>query len=120
LGEEQQRAFDHIKEYLSSVPVLKAPKSGFPFRLYTTDEDKVIGVVLTQESEEKEHAITYLSRRLVNAETRFTFIEKLCLCLFYACAKLRYYLLSSSCTVLCETDVIKHMLKNPIMSGRIG
>jgi hypothetical protein len=45
---------------------MKAPKNGFPFRLYIVAKDKVIGVVLTQESEEKEHTITYLSWRLVN------------------------------------------------------
>jgi hypothetical protein len=100
--------------------LLKAPKSGFPFRLYIATEDKVIGVVLTQESEGKEHAITYLNQRLVDAKTRYSFIEELCLCMFYVCIKLRYYLLSSSCTVLCQTIVIKHMLQNPITSGRIG
>jgi hypothetical protein len=56
----------------------------------------------------------------VDAETRYTFVEKLWLCLFYAYAKLRYYLLSSPCTVSNQTDVIKYMLQNPIMSGRIG
>jgi hypothetical protein len=64
--------------------------------------------------------VTYLSRRLVDAETRYTFVEKLCLCLFYACTKIRCYLLSSSCTISGQTDVIKYMLQNPIMSGRIG
>ena len=83
------------------MPVLKAPRRGFPFRLYIATEDKVIGAVLTQETEGKEHVITYLSRRLIDAETRYTFIEKLCLCLFYACTKLRYYLLSSSCVIAC-------------------
>jgi hypothetical protein len=64
--------------------------------------------------------VAYLSRRLVDAETRYTFIEKLCLCLFYACTKCRCYLLSSHCTAAGQTDVIKYMLQNLIMSGRIG
>jgi ribonuclease HI len=64
--------------------------------------------------------VTYLSRRLVDAETRYTFIEKLCLCLFYACTKCRCYLLSSHCTISGQAEVIKYMLHNPIMSGRIG
>ena len=119
-GAEQQEAFDLIKKYLSSAPVLKAPRAGVPFRLYIAAEDKVIGVVLTQETEGKEHVVTYLSRRLVDAETRYTFIKKLCLCLFYACTKCRCYLLSSHCTVSGQADVIKYMLHSPIMSGRIG
>ena len=112
--------FEKIKIYLSSSPVLKAPRRGVPFRLYVAAEDKVIGAVLTQETEGKEYIITYLSRRLIDAETRYTFIEKLCLSLYYACTKLRHYLLSSTCIVVCQTDVIKHMLQKPILSGRIG
>ena len=83
-------------------------------------EDKTIGAVLTQETEGKEYIITYLSRWLVDVETRYTFIEKLCLSLYYAWTKLRHYLLSSTCIVTCQADVIKHMLQKPILSGRIG
>jgi hypothetical protein len=66
-----------LKNYLSLALVLRAPQAGVPFRLYITTEDKVIGVVLTQEAEGKQHVVTYLSRRLVDAETRYTFVEKL-------------------------------------------
>ena len=45
-------------------------------------EDKVIGAILTQETEGKEYIITYLSRRLIDAEIRYTFIDKLCLSLY--------------------------------------
>ena len=120
MGAEQQESFEKIKNYLSSPPVLKAPKRGIPFRLYVAAEDKIIGAILTQEIEGKEYIITYLSRLLVDAETRYTFIEKLCLSLYYACTKLRHYLLSSTCIVTCQADIIKHMLQKPILSGRIG
>ena len=53
-------------------------------------------------------------------KTRYTFIEKLCLSLYYACTKLRYYFLSSTCIVTCQADVIKHMLQKSILSGRIS
>ena len=46
-------------------------------------------------------------------------MEKLCLSLYYACAKMRHYLLSSICVVACQADVIKHMLYRPILCGRI-
>jgi hypothetical protein len=90
------------------------------FRLYITAEDVVIVVVLMQVMEGKEHIITYLSQRLINAETRYSFIEKLYLSLFYACSKLRHYLLSSTCIVACQADVIKHILQQLILSKRIG
>ena len=61
-GAEQQESFEKIKNYLSSPPVLKAPRRGVPFRLYVAVEDNVIGTVLTQETEEKEYVITYIGR----------------------------------------------------------
>jgi hypothetical protein len=47
-------------------------------------------------------------------------MEKLCLSLYYACSKFRHYILSNSCIVACQYDVIKHMLLKPILSGRMG
>ena len=117
---KQQEAFEKIKQYLSSPPVLKAPRRGVPFRLYVAAEDKIIVAVLTQETEDKEYVITYISRRLIDAETRYTLTEKLCLSLYYACTKLKHYLLSSTCIVVCQTDVLKRMLQKPILSDRIG
>src|SRR6185312_6522675 len=52
-------------------------------------------------TEDKEYVISYISRRLIDAETRYIFTEKLCLSLYYACTKLRHYLLSSICIVVC-------------------
>ena len=74
---------------------------------------------MTQETEGKEYVITYVGRRLIDANTRYTFIEKLCLFLYYACIKLRHYLLSNTRVVTCQADVNKHMLQKPILSGRI-
>jgi hypothetical protein len=78
LGAKQQAACDQIKHYLSTPPVLRTPKSGEPFRLYIAAKEDVIGAVLTQELEAKEHIITYVSRGLLDAETWYSFIEKLC------------------------------------------
>ena len=85
MGAEQQEAFENIKKYLSSPLILKAPKRDIHFRLYVAAEDKVIDAVLTQETEGKEYIITYVGRRLIDVEMRYTFIEKLCLLLYYTC-----------------------------------
>ena len=42
--------------------MLKAPRRRVPFRLYVAAEDKVIGAILTQETEDKEYVLTYISR----------------------------------------------------------
>jgi hypothetical protein len=98
---------------------MKAQMAGILFWLYIAAEDAVIGAILMQLMEGKEHIITYLSWCLIDVETRYSFIENLCLFLFYACSKLHHYLLSSTCVVACQADVIRHMLQQPILSGRI-
>ena len=75
MGAKQQEAFEKIKEYLSTPPVLRAPRRGVPFKLYIAAEEKVIGAVLTQEDEGKEYVIAYLDHRLFDPETRYAHIE---------------------------------------------
>jgi hypothetical protein len=109
-----------IKEYLMSPPMLRAPKAGNPFKMYIAAQEWVIGVVLLQEADGKEFLVAYMSRRLHDAETRYVSMEKLCLSLYYTCSKFRHYILSGSCIVACQYDVIKHMLLRPILNGRMG
>jgi len=111
---------DEIKNYLINPSVLIPPQQGKPFRLYLSTDGMVIGSALIQEFEGKERVIYYLSRRLVDAETRYSAIEKLCLCLYFSFIKFRHYLLSAECIVICKDDVVRYMLSVPIMSGRIG
>jgi ribonuclease HI len=119
-GATQQEAFDEIKSYLTSPPVLQAPNSGIPFKFYVAAKKDVIGGVLPQETEGKEYIVAYESRKLLDAETRDTFIEKLSLSLYHTYTKLRHYLLPSTFIVACQTDIIKYMLHKTILSGRVG
>jgi hypothetical protein len=88
--------------------------------MYIAVQERVVGPVLLQEEDGKEFLVAYVSRHLLDAETRYVFMEILCLSLYYVCSKFRYYILTSSCVVACQYDVIKHMLLKPILSGRIG
>jgi hypothetical protein len=65
----------------------------------------------------KEKVVFYLSRRMLDMETRYPEIEKLCLCLFFTCTKLRHILLSVEVIIICKSDVIKHMLSAPVLKG---
>ena len=56
----------------------------------------------------------------MDTEIRYSTIEKLCLCLYFSCIKLRHYLLSAECTIICKDDMVKYMLSMSILSGRIG
>jgi hypothetical protein len=91
-----------------------------PFKMYIAAQERIIGAILLQEEDGKEFLVAYVSQRLLDAETRYVFVEKLCLSLYYAFSKFRHYILSSSCIVVCQYDVIKHMLLKPILSGRMG
>jgi hypothetical protein len=47
-GAEQREAFEKIKEYLVSPPVLRALKAKNPFKMYIAAQEWVIGAVLLQ------------------------------------------------------------------------
>jgi ribonuclease HI len=119
-GAEQQRAFEEIKEYLSKPPVLVPPQQDRPFYLYLSVGDTSIASVVIQVHDGKERVVLYLNRRMLDVETRYPDIEKLCLCLFFTCTKLRHILLLAETVVICKSDVIKHMLSAPVLKGRLG
>jgi hypothetical protein len=119
-GEEQQKALDNVKHYLKSPPVMMPPQDNKPFKLYLSANERAIGSALMQEFEGKERVMYFMSRRLLDVETRYSAVERLCLCLYFSCTKLRPYLLTAECTVVCKDDVVKYMLSLPILKGRIG
>jgi ribonuclease HI len=119
-GAEQQRAFKEIKEYLLRPPVLVPPQQDRPFYIYVSVGDTSIASVVVQLYDGKERVVFYLSRRMLDAETRYPDMEKLCLCLFFTCTKLRHILLSAEVIIICKSDVIKHMLSAPVLKGRLG
>ncbi|XP_050875613.1 uncharacterized protein LOC127079251 [Lathyrus oleraceus] len=80
-----------------------------------------MGSMLAQEDiSGVERPTYYLSRVLVDAETRYNLIEKLCICLYFACMKLKKYIKPVDNYVLSHYDIIKHMLSKLILHSRIG
>jgi hypothetical protein len=119
-GVEQRSALDKIKKYLMTPAILRAPQAGKGFKLYIATQERVISEVLVQELNDEEFIVAFVSRRLLDAETRYVFIEKLCLSLYYACSKFRHYILASHCLVVCQHGVVKYMLHKPILIRRSG
>lgn len=116
-GDEQQRVFENIKNYMKMAHYWFRHSTknllNYIHQLITAQLDWI----LMHEFEEKERVVFYLSRKLLDVGTP---VEKLCLCLYFSCMKLRYYLLSGEWTVVCKADVVKHMLSIPILNGKIG
>jgi hypothetical protein len=119
-GDKQQKAFDEIKQYMKEPSVLVPPQLNKPFKLYVAADTQTIGSALIQEFEGKERIVAYLSRKLLDPETRYSAAEKLCLCVYYSCTKFRHYWFNAECVVYLKFDAIKHMLSMPILNGRIG
>jgi hypothetical protein len=61
-GTEQKLMFEKIKEYMTNPPVLRAPRVGYPFKLYVVTQADTIGMILTQENGGKEFIVVYASR----------------------------------------------------------
>ncbi|KAL6315203.1 hypothetical protein AAG906_037435 [Vitis piasezkii] len=70
-----QRAFERIIEYLLSPPVLAPPTPGPQL-----------------DDSGKDRAIYYLSKRMLDYETRYVMIERYCLALVWATRRLRHYM----------------------------
>jgi len=88
--------------------------------VYLSVGDTYVALVLIQKHDGQERVVFYLSRRMLDAETRYPEIKKLCLCLFFTCTKLRHILFSAETIVICKSDVIKHMLSAPVLKGWLG
>jgi hypothetical protein len=100
--------------------VLVPPQQGRSFYIYLSVGDTSIASVVVQVYDGKEKVVFYLSRRMVDMETRYPKIDKLCLCLFFTCTKLCHMLLSAEVIIICKSDVIRHMLLSPVLKGRLG
>ena len=90
-----QKAFDRVKEYLSNPLVLVPLKPRRQLILYLAIHEKSMGCVLGQhdETERKEWAIYYLSKKFTNYESRYPSVEKICCALAWTVKRLQQYML---------------------------
>lgn len=65
-------------------------------------------------------SIYYLSKKLLEYETRYTTLEKLCLALVWATKKLRHYMLTHTVYVVSKMDPLKFLFDKPALNGRIS
>ena len=81
-NDDCQLAFEKIKEYLFSPPVLVPPMPGRPLLLYLLVSDMTLGCMLAQFDDSRmERAIYYLSKRILEYEMRYVMIERIYLVL---------------------------------------
>jgi len=115
-----QEAFEDIKRYLIKPPVLVAPISGKPFLLYMKAMDYSFGALLAQKNDDgHEHAIYYLSRTLIKAES-YNPIEKECLALVFATQKTRHYLIDQTIHVISRVKPLCLLMTKRITEFKIS
>ena len=117
---EHQRVFEEIKLYLTNPLILSPLLKNRGMKLYIATFERTIGSMLAQEDENGiERAIYYLSRVLNDTETRYHPSEKLYLCLYFSCTKLKHYIKPFDVYVYSHFDIIKHMLSKLILHSRV-
>ncbi|XP_070004427.1 uncharacterized protein [Nicotiana sylvestris] len=88
---ECQKALRNLKTYLSNPPLLAKPKAGEKLLIYLAISEVAVSAVLVQEEQGKQSPIYYVSKYLLDAETRYPQLEKLALALIMASRKLGPY-----------------------------
>lgn len=92
LDYEGKKAFKLLKEILSSEDVLAFPDFSKPFLLTTDASNKAIGAVLSQNFNDGERPITFISKTLSNTEENYATNEKEMLAIVWALHTLRNFI----------------------------
>ena len=91
-SEEDKKAFQQLKDCLSTAPVLCLADVAKPFIIRTDASAKGIGAVLLQEKEEGKCPVAYASRKLLPREQAYSAIERECLAIVWGIGKFQVYL----------------------------
>lgn len=115
----QEKAFNTLKNLLSSEPVLRLPDLRKEFTLRTDASDLGLGAVLLQETDGKLHPTAYASRKLLPRERRYAVMEKECLALVWGVMKFQRYLLGKEFCVETDHQPLTCLSKSKVANSRI-
>ncbi|GKV27534.1 hypothetical protein SLEP1_g36698 [Rubroshorea leprosula] len=115
---ECQAAFEELKSYLSSPPLLTKAVDGELLYLYLGVSDEAISSVLVREEAKLQKPIYYISSVLHGAELRYPIAEKAALAVVTSARKLRPYFQSHPIIILTDQP-LRQILQKPECSGRL-
>lgn len=113
-------ALNNLKERLIGAPVLSCPDFSKPFTIQCDASGYGIGAVLTQQQEDGEKVICYLSRSLTRLERNYTTTERECLAVLWAIEKLRPYIEGTHFTVITDHASLLWLDRLESPSGRLA
>ncbi|CAL2255626.1 unnamed protein product [Prunus armeniaca] len=108
--DECEKAFNHLKELLTSAPIIVPPDWSLPFELMCDASDYALGAVLGQRKDKKPHVIYYASRTLNDAQLNYSTTEKEFLAVVFALDKFRSYLLGTKVIIYSDHATLKYLL----------
>ena len=116
---EYQKAFDKLKEKLVSSSILSYPDFHRDFVLETDISVKGLGVVLSQEQDDKRlNPVAYASQTLTSAEKNYSITELETLAVVLAAQQFHAYLYDHKVLILTDHSAVKAILEAPGLSGK--
>ena len=99
---ECQQAFEELKPYLSSSPLLSPSQPSEEFFLYLAISRTAVNAALIREEERMQKPVYYASHAFHGAEERYPPMEKLAFALVMAAHKLKLYFQAHTVVVLTD------------------
>jgi hypothetical protein len=115
---KEESAFRALKEAIAASPVLILPDSSKPFVVHTDASGFAIGAVLQQDQGSGLQPIAYLSKKMLDAETRYPVHEQELLAIIHAIKTWRHYLMGAKFTVMTDHRSLQYFKTQPLLSGR--
>ncbi len=121
-GPSQTKAFETLKEKLTSSPVLIFPDYTKEFILCTDASDVGLGGILMQERNGNTHPIAYASRLCTTAERNYSITERetLAVGLIYCLEHFRDMILGYKIRVWTDHTAIQNLFKHKNLRGRLA
>lgn len=118
-GQKQIEAFAQLKDAVKKGPVLALPDPNLPFVVHTDASGFAIGAVLSQkQTDGTVRPLAFLSKKMLDAETRYPVHEQELLAIVHALKTWRHYLHGRKFTVLTDHHSLQHFKTQPMLSGR--
>jgi hypothetical protein len=108
-GEEQKKAFADVKRMLSKEAILAFPNFNEEFVIYTDASNYQLGGVITQ----KKRPLAFYSRKLKDAQTRYTTTERELLSIIEILKEFRTILLGHKIIVYTDHKILFTMTCRP-------
>ncbi len=120
-GEAQEKAFQELKDKLSTAPILRRPIRERPFQLHIDWSMLGLGAVLTQfDDEGKEFVVAFASRSNNATEAKYGSYEGESLAAVWAVAHFRCYLFGNPFTLITDHQPLKWLMENDKLTGKLA